>query len=158
MSATAIRYLYRRNRKGITAKLDDDLLKYYCNEDTFLMQVCYPVLRSPEPKIFFRLWLRGAVNPYNQVWFRIRIYLLHNKYKNWIRTCIKPTLILKVSGPDLIRTHELKLFLHSGTRNISVPYIFSSIGTLYFIVFLIKNKSDRVYLNRILQTFPGRQH
>jgi len=41
VSATAIRYLYRRNRKGITAKLDDDLLKYYCNEDTFLMQVCY---------------------------------------------------------------------------------------------------------------------
>jgi transcription factor CP2-like protein len=39
VSATAIRYLYRRNRKGITAKLDDDLLKYYCNEDTFLMQV-----------------------------------------------------------------------------------------------------------------------
>ena len=39
VSATAIRYLYRRNRKGITAKLDDDLLKYYCSEDTFLMQV-----------------------------------------------------------------------------------------------------------------------
>ena len=33
------RYLYRRNKKGITAKLDDDLLKFYCNEDTFLMQV-----------------------------------------------------------------------------------------------------------------------
>ncbi len=32
-------YLYRRNTKGITAKLDDDLLKFYCNEDTFLMQV-----------------------------------------------------------------------------------------------------------------------
>ena len=76
VSATAIRYLYRRNRKGITAKLDDDLLKYYCNEDTFLMQVCYPVLRSPEPKIFFRLRLRGAVNPNYQVWFRIRICLL----------------------------------------------------------------------------------
>ena len=28
-----------RNKKGITAKLDDDLLKFYCNEDTFLMQV-----------------------------------------------------------------------------------------------------------------------
>jgi len=39
VSATAIRYLYRRNKKGITAKLDDDLLKFYCNEDTFLMQV-----------------------------------------------------------------------------------------------------------------------
>jgi len=39
VSATAIRQLYRRNTKGITAKLDDDLLKFYCNEDTFLMQV-----------------------------------------------------------------------------------------------------------------------
>jgi len=39
VSATAIRYLYRRNSKGIVAKLDDDLLKFYCNEDTFLMQV-----------------------------------------------------------------------------------------------------------------------
>jgi len=39
VSAAAIRYLYRRNAKGITAKLDDDLLKFYCNEDTFLMQV-----------------------------------------------------------------------------------------------------------------------
>lgn len=39
VSATAIRYLYRRNTKGIIAKLDDDLLKFYCNEDTFLMQV-----------------------------------------------------------------------------------------------------------------------
>ena len=39
VSANAIRYLYRRNKKGITAKLDDDLLKFYCNEDTFLMQV-----------------------------------------------------------------------------------------------------------------------
>ena len=39
VSASAIRYLYRRNKKGITAKLDDDLLKFYCNEDTFLMQV-----------------------------------------------------------------------------------------------------------------------
>jgi len=39
VSAAAIRYLYRRNSKGIVAKLDDDLLKFYCNEDTFLMQV-----------------------------------------------------------------------------------------------------------------------
>ena len=39
VSANAIRCLYRRNKKSITAKLDDDLLKFYCNEDTFLMQV-----------------------------------------------------------------------------------------------------------------------
>ena len=40
-------YLYRRNTKGITAKLDDDLLKFYCNEDTFLMQVSLTVYVDP---------------------------------------------------------------------------------------------------------------
>ena len=40
----SIRYLYRRNKKGITAKLDDDLLKFYCNEDTFLMQVRHSLI------------------------------------------------------------------------------------------------------------------
>ena len=48
MSASAIRYLYRRNKKGITAKLDDDLLKFYCNEDTFLMQVTAIELEGSE--------------------------------------------------------------------------------------------------------------
>jgi len=48
VSASAIRYLYRRNKKGITAKLDDDLLKYYCNEDTFLMQVTAIELEGAE--------------------------------------------------------------------------------------------------------------
>jgi len=48
VSATAIRYLYRRNKKGITAKLDDDLLKFYCNEDTFLMQVTAIELEGAE--------------------------------------------------------------------------------------------------------------
>merc|ERR1711976_329613 len=48
VSATAIRYLYRRNKKGITAKLDDDLLKFYCNEDTFLMQVTAIELEGQE--------------------------------------------------------------------------------------------------------------
>merc|ERR1712130_436863 len=42
------RYLYRRNKKGITAKLDDDLLKFYCNEDTFLMQVTAIELEGAE--------------------------------------------------------------------------------------------------------------
>ena len=63
VSATAIRYLYRRNAKGITAKLDDDLLKFYCNEDTFLMQVSprrsyrfrfAPIFHNlPKHRIFF---------------------------------------------------------------------------------------------------------
>ena len=47
VTATAIRYLYRRNAKGIIAKLDDDLLKFYCNEDTFLMQVDIFCLCTP---------------------------------------------------------------------------------------------------------------
>ena len=48
VSASAIRYFYRRNKKGITAKLDDDLLKFYCNEDTFLMQVTAIELEGSE--------------------------------------------------------------------------------------------------------------
>lgn len=46
------RYLYRRNKKGITAKLDDDLLKFYCNEDTFLMQV----RKKGRKKVDLGLW------------------------------------------------------------------------------------------------------
>ena len=30
----------RKNRDGIIAKIDDDMLRHYCNEDVFLMQVC----------------------------------------------------------------------------------------------------------------------
>ena len=48
MSIICCRYLYRRNNKGITAKLDDDLLKFYCNEDTFLMQVTAIELEGAE--------------------------------------------------------------------------------------------------------------
>ena len=39
ISATNIRFLYRKNKDGIVAKVDDDMLRHYCNEDVFLMQV-----------------------------------------------------------------------------------------------------------------------
>jgi len=39
INASNIRYLYRKNRDGIIAKIDDDMLRLYCNEDVFLMQV-----------------------------------------------------------------------------------------------------------------------
>jgi len=39
INATNIRYLYRKNKDGIIAKIDDDMLRLYCNEDVFLMQV-----------------------------------------------------------------------------------------------------------------------
>lgn len=39
INACNIRYLYRKNRDGIIAKIDDDMLRHYCNEDVFLMQV-----------------------------------------------------------------------------------------------------------------------
>ena len=48
MLTDTYRYLYRRNKAGITAKLDDDLLKFYCNEDTFLMQVTAIELEGDE--------------------------------------------------------------------------------------------------------------
>ena len=31
----------RKNRDGIIAKIDDDMLRHYCNEDVFLMQVLF---------------------------------------------------------------------------------------------------------------------
>merc|ERR1740128_989239 len=39
INASNIRFLYRKNRDGIVAKIDDDMLRHYCNEDVFLMQV-----------------------------------------------------------------------------------------------------------------------
>ena len=40
INASNIRFLYRKNKDGIVAKIDDDMLRHYCNEDVFLMQVC----------------------------------------------------------------------------------------------------------------------
>ena len=39
IDAKNVRFLYRKNKAGIVAKIDDDMLKYYCNEDVFMMQV-----------------------------------------------------------------------------------------------------------------------
>ncbi|XP_075215514.1 grainy head isoform X2 [Lycorma delicatula] len=39
ISTSSISNLYRKNKKGIIAKIDDDMLKYYCNEDMFLLEV-----------------------------------------------------------------------------------------------------------------------
>ena len=66
----SIRYLYRRNKKGITAKLDDDLLKFYCNEDTFLMQVRHYLIAEGKfsKKTRHRKFpLRGSQFEYNRV-------------------------------------------------------------------------------------------
>ncbi|GLH11960.1 Protein grainyhead [Gryllus bimaculatus] len=39
ISTSSISNLYRKNKKGITAKIDNDMLKYYCNEDLFLLEI-----------------------------------------------------------------------------------------------------------------------
>ncbi|XP_072401779.1 protein grainyhead isoform X3 [Diabrotica undecimpunctata] len=39
ISPSNIINLYRKNRKGIIAKIDDDMVAYYCNEDYFLMEL-----------------------------------------------------------------------------------------------------------------------
>jgi len=39
INASNIRFLYRKNKDGTPVKIDDDMLKYYSNEDAFLMQV-----------------------------------------------------------------------------------------------------------------------
>jgi len=35
----SVKNLYRRNSKGIVVKIDDDMLKHYCHEDSFLLDV-----------------------------------------------------------------------------------------------------------------------
>ncbi|XP_070496372.1 protein grainyhead isoform X4 [Chironomus tepperi] len=39
ISPSSINNIYRKNKKGITAKIDDDMISYYCNEDLFLLEV-----------------------------------------------------------------------------------------------------------------------
>ncbi|KAF6215956.1 hypothetical protein GE061_000293 [Apolygus lucorum] len=39
ISASSISNLYRKNRKGILAKIDEEMLTYYCNEDLFMLEV-----------------------------------------------------------------------------------------------------------------------
>uniref|UniRef100_A0A0N5ACF1 Secreted protein n=1 Tax=Syphacia muris TaxID=451379 RepID=A0A0N5ACF1_9BILA len=31
--------LYKQCLKGVTVKLDDDMIKHYCNEDTFIIEI-----------------------------------------------------------------------------------------------------------------------
>jgi len=39
LSASSINMLYKKNCKGILAKIDDDMLKHYCNEDVFILEI-----------------------------------------------------------------------------------------------------------------------
>ncbi|XP_068083486.1 protein grainyhead [Anabrus simplex] len=39
ISTSSISNLYRKNKEGIIAKIDNDMLKYYCNEDLFLLEI-----------------------------------------------------------------------------------------------------------------------
>ncbi|XP_022915234.2 protein grainyhead isoform X4 [Onthophagus taurus] len=39
ISASSINNLFRKNKKGILAKMDDDMVAYYCNEDLFLLEL-----------------------------------------------------------------------------------------------------------------------
>nr|CAH7726301.1 unnamed protein product [Callosobruchus chinensis] len=39
ISTSSINNLYRKNKKGIIAKIDDDMVAYYCNEDLFLLEL-----------------------------------------------------------------------------------------------------------------------
>uniref|UniRef100_A0A1B0BGD4 Grh/CP2 DB domain-containing protein n=1 Tax=Glossina palpalis gambiensis TaxID=67801 RepID=A0A1B0BGD4_9MUSC len=39
ISTTSINNVYKKNKKGIKAKMDDDMISYYCNEDIFVLEV-----------------------------------------------------------------------------------------------------------------------
>lgn len=39
MDTVDIRYVFRQTARGIIVKVDDDMIKYYCNGDAFIMKV-----------------------------------------------------------------------------------------------------------------------
>jgi transcription factor CP2-like protein len=39
ISMGSVKNLYRRNSKGLVAKIDDEMLKHYCHEDSFLLEL-----------------------------------------------------------------------------------------------------------------------
>ncbi|KAG8187331.1 hypothetical protein JTE90_011695 [Oedothorax gibbosus] len=39
ISADMIRHFYKKCKKGITVMMDDDIVRLYCNEDTFIVDV-----------------------------------------------------------------------------------------------------------------------
>ncbi|XP_021698369.1 protein grainyhead isoform X2 [Aedes aegypti] len=39
ISSSRINNIYRKNKKGITARIDDDMIRHYCNEDIFILEV-----------------------------------------------------------------------------------------------------------------------
>lgn len=46
IASSSINNLYRKNTKGITAKIDDDMIRYYVDEDLFLFQVSHSRVKS----------------------------------------------------------------------------------------------------------------
>ena len=60
IDAKTVRHLYLKSIRGgghneIRVKIDDDMLKYYLNGDTFLMEVNCPSLLNTKNKITF-IW------------------------------------------------------------------------------------------------------
>uniref|UniRef100_A0A182J3R4 GRHL1/CP2 C-terminal domain-containing protein n=1 Tax=Anopheles atroparvus TaxID=41427 RepID=A0A182J3R4_ANOAO len=39
ISSSRINTIYRKNKKGITARIDDEMIRHYCNEDIFTLEV-----------------------------------------------------------------------------------------------------------------------
>lgn len=39
VEASSIKNIFKRCKKGVTVRMDDDVVKHYCNEDTFLIEM-----------------------------------------------------------------------------------------------------------------------
>ncbi|CAG0881525.1 unnamed protein product [Cyprideis torosa] len=39
VAVSTIKHIFRRNKRGIRARIDDDMLTYYCNEDIFIISI-----------------------------------------------------------------------------------------------------------------------
>ncbi|CAH0592436.1 unnamed protein product [Chrysodeixis includens] len=62
ISSSAINNLYRKNKKGITAKIDDEMLAYYCNEDLFLLEV-RPAGASEDERLYDITFVELPLDP-----------------------------------------------------------------------------------------------
>ena len=91
INATNIRFLYRKNKDGIVAKVDDDMLRHYCNEDVFLMQVINSNRQEPQLGLTIKnvgnsLGIKISLTIQMKKWTQLNIFqlALNSIFFNWL--------------------------------------------------------------------------
>ena len=91
INATNIRFLYRKNKDGIVAKVDDDMLRHYCNEDVFLMQVINCNRQEPQLGLTLKnveksMGIKISLTIQMKKWTQLNIFQLslNSIFFNWL--------------------------------------------------------------------------